>query len=1817
MARPRNRNLDSQTQRNRDVGQKPGDSDDIGDIGDPGDIGDISDPNDGTFDDNILLPPDQQPARPTPPPPKPETPVEHRERLYREYIERERERERQAGLGGTAQPGGGVSGPEQPQGATYEDTDYLTGDQEKPAEQAFGSKPSGSAHADRDLFDTGDFDALPVDSPSDDFSFDGDAVESSEASTDHPVNEQGQRVHQLPSGEWVLWETFSALTLEEQRLIAELGVEGFNAEMERQRSESPKTSDGQPLHRTSTGEYILQSDYDALPAEHQEIVNRLGVAGYQQEMERQRSESPKTPDGQPLHRTSTGEYILQSDYDALPAEHQEIVNRLGVAGYQQEIESRQQKQTEDWVNQIPTEGGLRDRLADAGREGGAAAIEEEIDDLKDDPIRFEASAETLRQAREPDSGTRHNDYIQLTYERGMAAVRAAEAKRQITGADVFGTVTNRNGKQINFRYDPERQNFIDVDSGRIVHPVTGFYTGPLQGQSLDAIEARNKPSTRPQRFAWSDDARAAALEQARASGLVADTERLSSTDLLRIKSAAEAGDYTPQDAEGQELHRTSQGELLRLKDYQGLTSDQQALIDRIGVSAFNERPPVDTVGDPRGVEADSGPDAETAQTFEDALAQERDATDTTSAPVDADGQPLHRLPTGEHVLKSEYDAMPADDRARLDRLGAAAYNEAAATSGQPRVLPDVLTQRESAPAAGSGPVDEAGQPLHRLSTGDHVLKSEYDALPADARAKLDRLGIKDYNEDEASTGSPLMLTESQRRVLDTGGLDGLAEYDNIIAHEGEASTGSPLMLTESQRRVLDTGGLDGLAEYDNIIAHEGGTGVDLHVPGPVDEAGQPLHRLSTGDHVLKSEYDALPADARAKLDRLGIKDYNEDEASTGSPLMLTESQRRVLDTGGLDGLAEYDNIIAHEGEASTGSPLMLTESQRRVLDTGGLDGLAEYDNIIAHEGGTGVDLHVPGPVDEAGQPLHRLSTGDHVLKSEYDALPADARAKLDRLGIEGYNESRGIDSSGERDSVPLVGDSIGLHESGRVEGADTASRKDEGIGKYVDAALSAAGPGISPGLKMIYRFGRDRTTPENMKQLDLGPVDDFTRAVIRTAPRALPGMAGRQDMGPVGDLFDKAAGAVPHSIQMTGSNPAEQAAHLAGDLILPGYEQQRKWEHTSPTEKAIIGAADALTFVPVVGKVGGAAVKGAFKSVAQATSKGAGRLLNAPVTQTALQHLAREKRLTDLFASGRLTDPAVDAAKAVRDIEALAAWDALAAGRKQAVDVAATPTLTKPVQGGLFPTLTQQAQTRLGLVRDAAATTTQQAQTRLGLLRDAAATHWRTEKNLTDLWASGKLTDPTADRARLLVLAEATAQGPPARTLGDAWELAGKGRTQPKVGKVSDADYFDTAFELQQRGDAIQSAEFYSEFAERMAKKADKPTPPAGGSPVVGLDDVMRQADDVLAASRSRTSLPAAPSRSPVASLDDAVRQTDEGGVAVASSELDELLGRASSRQQQQQYLDKTIEAVNARHELAVARQGVEAAQKRLDDLTGAGADASDIAAAGRGLGAAQAAAAAAARTTSQTETRLDMAVEHDLWTPSATGAQPLTGAQVTAGTRPAVDARTEAEALTGAQPAAETRPAVDARTEAEALTGAQPAAETRPAVDARTETSARAATEASALTGAQPVAETRPAVDALTEALTGAQPAVETRPAVDARTETSARAATEAEARTRIKPVTDIHAVTRPQPVVDTSAVTQAQPTTSLSPAVETFPSIETRPPVETFRSIETRPLIETHPITGDRDAGRGGNGARGHDSARDGNGDATRRHDHAHHGG
>ena len=192
-------------------------------------------------------------------------------------------------------------------------------------------------------------------------------------------------------------------------------------------------------------------------------------------------------------------------------------------------------------------------------------------------------------------------------------------------------------------------------------------------------------------------------------------------------------------------------------------------------------------------------------------------------------------------------------------------------------------------------------------------------------------------------------------------------------------------------------------------------------------------------------------------------------------------------------------------------------------------------------------------------------------------------------------------------------------------------------------------PGGGPVLEAAYRLGAKRTHPDNVTEHDISK----TKAWIQKAIEKLPGDT------PPEQAYQWLASQIPEKIALTGKHPIEQAAHLGADVALPGYEQQRTWDHTSLGEKGIIAGADALTVVPGVGKPVGKVAGKLFGPGTKAAKEAVENIANSSWFRNLAETAIKEKRLNDLYTSGRLSDKSVDAAQVVKDTELTAKWDAL------------------------------------------------------------------------------------------------------------------------------------------------------------------------------------------------------------------------------------------------------------------------------------------------------------------------------------------------------------------------------------------------------------------------------------------------------------------------------------------------------------------------------------------------------------------------------
>ena len=161
-------------------------------------------------------------------------------------------------------------------------------------------------------------------------------------------------------------------------------------------------------------------------------------------------------------------------------------------------------------------------------------------------------------------------------------------------------------------------------------------------------------------------------------------------------------------------------------------------------------------------------------------------------------------------------------------------------------------------------------------------------------------------------------------------------------------------------------------------------------------------------------------------------------------------------------------------------------------------------------------------------------------------------------------------------------------------------------------------------------------------------------------------------------------------------------------------------------------------------------------------------MLNLPVTQQALRHIKTEQMIGDLYRSGRLTDRAVDAGKAIRDAQVRAEWEALGVGRKQVADLGSgyvVPRAHEIPHTSFGPTI-RALKDLPSEISDMGRAGLQQAftdaRTGLTIVKQSPALldhpvsrqvvrHFKEESARGDLHRSGRLTDTAADAEKLIL----------------------------------------------------------------------------------------------------------------------------------------------------------------------------------------------------------------------------------------------------------------------------------------------------------------------------------------------------------------------------------------------------------------------------------------------------------------------------------
>lgn len=127
----------------------------------------------------------------------------------------------------------------------------------------------------------------------------------------------------LSSGEWITKAEYQALSAEDQALIMKLGIQGFNDYYKQQEADfkanNVQVKDG----------FISKDAYNALSAEDQQRINTLGIKGFNEYYEKQQQEFERNN-----VKLNTGEYISKTEYDSLAPAWQSEISARGIDGFQ-------------------------------------------------------------------------------------------------------------------------------------------------------------------------------------------------------------------------------------------------------------------------------------------------------------------------------------------------------------------------------------------------------------------------------------------------------------------------------------------------------------------------------------------------------------------------------------------------------------------------------------------------------------------------------------------------------------------------------------------------------------------------------------------------------------------------------------------------------------------------------------------------------------------------------------------------------------------------------------------------------------------------------------------------------------------------------------------------------------------------------------------------------------------------------------------------------------------------------------------------------------------------------------------------------------------------------------------------------------------------------------------------------------------------------------------------------------------------------------------------------------------------------------------
>ncbi|GAG46961.1 unnamed protein product, partial [marine sediment metagenome] len=124
----------------------------------------------------------------------------------------------------------------------------------------------------------------------------------------------------LDTDEYVSREAYAQMTLDQQQQLNQLGIGGYNTFMQQQLQQDQAAFEASNV-LLDNDEYVSRVDYDALTTEQQQLLVQLGIEGYNSYQQQQQQQDQATFEAGNV-RLDTDEWVSRSDFDAMDVEDQ-------------------------------------------------------------------------------------------------------------------------------------------------------------------------------------------------------------------------------------------------------------------------------------------------------------------------------------------------------------------------------------------------------------------------------------------------------------------------------------------------------------------------------------------------------------------------------------------------------------------------------------------------------------------------------------------------------------------------------------------------------------------------------------------------------------------------------------------------------------------------------------------------------------------------------------------------------------------------------------------------------------------------------------------------------------------------------------------------------------------------------------------------------------------------------------------------------------------------------------------------------------------------------------------------------------------------------------------------------------------------------------------------------------------------------------------------------------------------------------------------------------------------------------------------------